>query len=80
MILRIRRNLVALLVLALGLTGVLLATLSGTAGSAPRDTTVITSVNGGDNRIQPGGMGYDGMGYDSVLPGGMGYDSVPSGR
>jgi hypothetical protein len=72
MILRIRRNLVALLVLALGLTGVLLATLSGTAGSVPkRNTTVITSATDVDSGGQP-----DGMGYDGSSPAGMGYDAL----
>jgi len=41
--LRVRRSLVALLALALGLTGLLLIALSGTAGSVPKEnTTVIT--------------------------------------
>jgi len=63
MILRIRRSLVALLLLALGLTGVLLATFSGTAGSVPRDTTVTTPTDGGDKDLGP-----DRMGYDAVRP------------
>jgi len=64
MILRIRRSLVALLLLALGLTGVLLATFSGTAGSVPkRDTTVTTPTDGGDKNLGP-----DRMGYDAVRP------------
>jgi hypothetical protein len=66
--LRIRRNLVAVLALVLGLTAVLLATLSSTASSAPRrDTTVIT----------PSGSQPDRMGYDTVQPDRMGYDTVP---
>jgi hypothetical protein len=72
-ILRIRRDLVVVLLLALALTGVLLATLAGTAGSVPKpDTTVITPAEPSDKNVQPGGMGYDvrpdGMGYDSVQP------------
>jgi ABC-type oligopeptide transport system substrate-binding subunit len=72
MILRIRRSLVAFAVLVLGLTGVLLAVLSGTAGSAPKqDTTVIAPANGVDSTTpQPDNMGYD------ASPGAMGYDSV----
>jgi hypothetical protein len=68
-ILRIRRSLVVALVLALGLTGILLATLTDTAASAPKqDTTSVPPA--GDSGVQPGGMGYDG-----VVPAGMGYDS-----
>jgi hypothetical protein len=68
MILRIRRNLVAVLLLALGLTGVLLATLAGTAGSVPKsDTTVITPAGGADKNLQPSRMGYD-----AIRPGGAG--------
>jgi hypothetical protein len=75
MILRIRRNLVAVFLLALGLTGVLLAALSGTAGSVPKqNTTVITPTDRSDSGKQPGGMGYD-----TLQPDGMGYDSVPLG-
>jgi hypothetical protein len=58
-ILRIRRSLVAVLVLALTLTGIFLATLSGTAGSAPaRHTTVV--VPPADTAAEPDGMGYGG--------------------
>jgi hypothetical protein len=76
--LRIRRNLVALLVLALGLTGILLATLGGTAGSAPTQPAVVVPAGG----PVPDGMGYDnvgdGMGYDGATPNdGMGYDGKP---
>src|SRR6266568_1028835 len=71
--LRIRRNLVAVLALVLGLTGVLLATLASTASSAPRsDTTVITPSGRTDMGVQP-----DRMGYDSVQPDRMGYDHAP---
>jgi hypothetical protein len=77
-VLRIRRNLVAVLVLAMGLTGILLATLGGTAGSAPAKPAVVVPAGG----PAPGGMGYDsvgdGMGYDGATPNdGMGYDGKP---
>jgi ABC-type glycerol-3-phosphate transport system substrate-binding protein len=71
--LRIRRNLVAALLLALGLTGALLATLSGTAGSVPKtDTTVTTSTDSGDKNSRP-----DRMGYDVVRPDGTAGVAVP---
>lgn len=70
---RIRRNLALVLALALGLTGILLATVATTAGSAPKnDTTVVTPA--GDNGKLPGGTGYDGgaqgngMGYGTPAP------------
>ena len=81
---RIRRSLVAAVVLALTLTGILLASTFGTAGSVPRKDTNISngSTVDGTGKV-PGGMGYDtvapnGMGYDSAAPGGMGYDGTPT--
>ena len=72
-ILRIRRTLVAVLILALGLTGVFLATLSGTAASLPaRDAPGIVDTDSGGSgygRVSP-----DDMGYDGVSPDDMGYD------
>ena len=63
MILGIRRSLAAVLLLLLGLTGVLLVALSGTAGSVPRrDTTVITPSDGVVNDKPDVGMGYDSVG------------------
>ena len=62
-ILRTRRNLVALLVLALGLTGIIVGTVAGTASSAPKQTTVTTPAGG----ASPGGMVYDGVGGDGMV-------------
>jgi hypothetical protein len=67
---RIRRSLVAILALALTLTGILLATTFGTAGSVPKKDSNSTTVV--DSGRAPGGMGYD-----TVAPAGMGYDGKP---
>jgi hypothetical protein len=62
-----RRNLVALLV-ALGLTGIIVGAVAGTASSAPAKPTGVTPAGG----QVPGGMGYngtgDGMGYNTPVP------------
>jgi hypothetical protein len=67
MILHIRRYVVAVLVLALGLTGLLLAALSGPAGSVPKEnTTVITpspSPTPATGTLLPGEVDKDLMGY-----------------
>jgi hypothetical protein len=74
--LRIRRSLVAVLVLALGLTGIFLVTLTDPAASTPRQNTTVIAPQpaAGEDGSQPGGMGYDG-----VQPDGMGYDTIPPG-
>jgi hypothetical protein len=83
-IVRIRRSLVAAVVLALTLTGILLASTFGTAGSVEkRDTNISNGSTVDDAGKVPGGMGYDtaapnGMGYDTAAPGGMGYDGTPT--
>jgi hypothetical protein len=73
--LRIRRSLVAVLGLILGLTATFLVTQADRAASVPRQNTPVIAPQpaadeGGD---QPGGMGYD-----SVSPDGMGYDEIPA--
>jgi hypothetical protein len=60
--LRTRRNLVALLI-ALGLTGIIVGTVAGTASSAPKQTSVTTPGGG----ASPGGMVYDGVGGDGMV-------------
>lgn len=77
---RIRRSLVAIAVLVVTLTGILLASTFGTAGSVERRDTKISNGSTLDNAGKvPGGMGYNtptpnGLGYDAV-PGGMGYNT-----
>jgi hypothetical protein len=75
-ILRIRRSLVAVLALALGLTGIFLVTITDRAASMPRQNTTVIAPQpaAGEDGSQPGGMGYD-----TPVPGGMGYDTIPPG-
>ncbi len=70
-ILRIRRAVVAVPVLALGVSGVLAATLSGTASSAPKKTTTIVTTVSSTPTPAPS----SGAGYYAVAPQGFGYDS-----
>lgn len=74
---RIRRALVAVLALILGLTATFLVTLADQAGSVPRQNSPVNAPlpAAGENGSTPGGMGYDtpppdGMGYDTISPGG----------
>lgn len=69
---RIRRGVVAGVLLALSATGISLAVWSGSAGSAPAPAVSTDQQLPADQRES------DGMGYNGGSPGGMGYNGGSS--